>query len=326
MTLSGHISGGNSLQKTGIGTLILDASNTYTGATDVTAGTLVVGASNALPTNGTLTISGGSLVQLGHSTGVETLSSLSIDSTSTLDIVNNHFYIDYGGNSDPIATIAAEVKSGYNLGGWNGPGIISTAAQSLTNGQEYGIGYADGKDGVVTGLSPGQIEVMYTLLGDANLDGIVNGIDFGILSANYGQPVTSWDQGDFNYDGIVNGIDFGDLSANYGQGVNIAAAAIVAATPAAASTPSTVTASTPAVTVVSASPTVTTITTQSTVAAPPAPKSRPDSVSKPVIAKAKPKSSTATAYAASVATILTSGSTATGQNINNGDAKFLADR
>ncbi|MGA2442620.1 MAG: dockerin type I repeat-containing protein, partial [Tepidisphaeraceae bacterium] len=105
----------------------------------------------------------------------------------------------------------------YNGGGWNGPGIISSAATTPTNGLLYGVGYADGIDGLVSGLSSGQIEVKYTLLGDANLDGVVNAADFTILAANFNQPVTGWDQGDFNYDGLVNAADFTDLAANFNQ-------------------------------------------------------------------------------------------------------------
>jgi hypothetical protein len=62
------------------------------------------------------------------------------------------------------------------------------------------------------------------LLGDADLNGVVNGIDFGIVSANFNKAVTAWDQGDFNYDGIVNGVDFAELAANFNKGANIAAA------------------------------------------------------------------------------------------------------
>jgi hypothetical protein len=74
-------------------------------------------------------------------------------------------------------------------------------------------------------LSSGQIEVMYTLLGDANLDGLVNGSDFNILAANFNQSITGWDQGDFNYDGLVNAADFNDLAANFNQGASGAASA-----------------------------------------------------------------------------------------------------
>jgi hypothetical protein len=141
-----------------------------------------------------------------------------------LDVNNDHLIITYG-SSDPITTIAGYIKTGYNGGGWNGPGVISTAAQTKTNGLLYGVGYADGNDHVVAGLSSGQIEVAYTLLGDANLDGLVNGSDFNILAANFNQSVTGWDQGDFNYDGLVNAADFLDLAANFNQGVSGAASA-----------------------------------------------------------------------------------------------------
>ena len=59
---------------------------------------------------------------------------------------------------------------------------------------------------------------MYTLLGDANLDGKVNGIDFNLMATNFNQAVTDgWDKGDFNYDGKVNGIDFNLLASNFNQ-------------------------------------------------------------------------------------------------------------
>jgi hypothetical protein len=63
------------------------------------------------------------------------------------------------------------------------------------------------------------------LLGDANLDGLVNAADFTILAANFNQPVTGWDQGDFNYDGLVNAADFTDLAANFNQSDSNAATA-----------------------------------------------------------------------------------------------------
>ncbi len=110
------------------------------------------------------------------------------------------------------------LTSGYAGGAWNGPGIISSTAQNPTNGLRYGVGFADGADGVAPGLSSRQIELKYTLLGDANLDGTVNGSDFSILAANFGLGVTNWDQGNFLYGSSVNGSDFSALAANFGQG------------------------------------------------------------------------------------------------------------
>ncbi|MGA2440502.1 MAG: dockerin type I domain-containing protein [Tepidisphaeraceae bacterium] len=177
--------------------------------------------------NGRLAIGNGSsasTLQIASGTGLSSVGSLTIGTGSTLDLTNNRLILSYS-SSDPISSIAGYIKSGYNSGGWNGPGIISTTAQTKTNGLSYGVGYADGKDGVVWGLSSGQIEVKYTLLGDANLDGLVNAADFTIVAANFNQTVTGWDKGDFNYDGLVNAADFLDLAVNFNQGVSGAASA-----------------------------------------------------------------------------------------------------
>ncbi len=144
---------------------------------------------------------------------------LTVSGSGVLDITNNHIIITYTG-ADPVSSIAAYIKSGYNGGFWNGPGVISSTAQTLTDGLRYGVGWADGSDKIVTGLTSGEIELKYTLLGDANLDGTVNGSDFSILAANFGLGVTNWDQGNFLFSSSVNGSDFSALAANFGQGDN----------------------------------------------------------------------------------------------------------
>jgi fibronectin-binding autotransporter adhesin len=164
-----------------------------------------------------VTIASGGKVTIGSNEGGQTFSSLSIGGGGVLDVTNNHIYMDYG-SSDPIATIAGYIRSGYNGGNWNGAGIISSSAQSLTSGLGYGVGFADGADGVVSGLSSSEIELKYTLLGDVNLDGVVNGSDFSILAANFGQGSTNWDQGNFFYTSSVNGSDFAALALNFGEG------------------------------------------------------------------------------------------------------------
>jgi autotransporter-associated beta strand protein len=226
---NGTIGGTSSLTKSGTGTLTLSTANTYSGGTIVCGGLLVIeptrSTTSALP-NGALTISGSGNIQLANNvtagsppaTSNVNITSLSISGNGTLDIGNNRIIIDYSSDAtDPIASIAAWISSGYAAGTWAGAGITSSAA--AFNSGSYSIGYADGADpGNPAGLYRGQIEIMYTLLGDANLDGKVNGTDFNLMATNFNQAVTTgWDKGDFNYDGKVNGNDFVLLADNFNQ-------------------------------------------------------------------------------------------------------------
>jgi autotransporter-associated beta strand protein len=216
-TFGGYIHGNGSLTQSGTGTVTLSTSNNYLGNTNVTAGKLIISAVNGLAES-PVSITGG-VLQLAPGTGEEDITGITVTGSSDFDITNNHVFIDYGSGTDPIASVAALIASGYAGKTWTGSGIMSTTAQS--NAGSYGIGYADSADpGNPAHLASGQIEVMYTRLGDANLDGVVNGIDFTILVGNLGKSVNSWDQGDFNYDGVVSGIDFTALVGNLGKAAN----------------------------------------------------------------------------------------------------------
>jgi hypothetical protein len=217
--------------------------NVFSGATLLIANPLTIDAGDTLTQTGagtvtyqsTVSVLGGASIAFGNSTHVQQLSvasggSASVAGTGTvleldslsnvgsLDLQNNTLLINYGSSTDPAASIRAQLASGYAGGAWNGVGIDSS---TLAGNSHYGLGYADSADpGNPAGLAPGTLEVKYTLNGDTNLDGVVNGTDFGILAANFGRQVSAWDQGDFNYDGVVDGTDFGLLAANFGQQAN----------------------------------------------------------------------------------------------------------
>jgi hypothetical protein len=243
----GGISGAGGLTVGGAGAVELVFANVYSGGTTVNAGgTLTAAVDNSLPANhalvnnGTANIEGNAtlsslsgtgtlnispfydpnpIVKLVMNSGLATQGGLTIAANSSLDITNNHLIIGY--TAATKATVDANIRSyiisGRNGGTWTGTtGIVSSVA-ALPSNANYGIGYADGADGVVSGLSSGQIEIKYTLLGDADLDGSVTGNDFTILVSHLGKSVTRWDQGDFDYDGSVTGNDFTALVSNIGK-------------------------------------------------------------------------------------------------------------
>jgi hypothetical protein len=186
----------------------------FAGNTPITLGTLSIasGASAVMPTQST------AQTQL-------VLGALSIAPGGTLDLTDNQMFINYTIGADPIATIATQIASGYAGGLWIGTGIISSTAANTG----YALGYADSADpGNPANLPANQIKVMYTLQGDADLNGIVNGVDFGILAPNLNKGVSGWDEGDFDYNNVVNGVDFGDLAPNMNKAVALPPANLVA--------------------------------------------------------------------------------------------------
>ncbi len=201
---------------TNSGTAVIGGSQTWTAGTNLnnTAGTTTLQSDAGSPSSSTLAVNvtGGSVILASP----QHWAALSITG-GLVDVANYHLLINYGDGPDPIATIAGYLKTGYNNGTWTGPGIDSSVAAITPH---YALGYADGADDIVSGLLSGEIEVAYTLIGDANLDGIVSGDDFTILVGNLGKQVAGWDKGDFNYDGVVSGDDFTALAGNLGKQAN----------------------------------------------------------------------------------------------------------
>ncbi len=183
---------------------------------------------NPSETLGTLAIASGGMTSLVSAAPAATpalllhVGTLSINGdaspTGTLDMAADDAIVDNG----VFSTIQAQVKSGFNGGAWNGVGIQSTRA--ALHSAVAGIGYATAAqigtttfDGV-SGLSSTAVLLKYTLLGDGNLDGTVNALDFNALASNYGTTSNgAWAQGDYNYDGSVDSNDFALLADNYGM-------------------------------------------------------------------------------------------------------------
>jgi hypothetical protein len=179
---------------------------------------------------GVVTISGTS----GHNAsltlagpGTNSLGGLNINN-GQLDITDNPVVIYYvQGETSPVSAIGGFIASGYNGGSWNGTGIISSKVETVNaakgNPHLYAIGYADASDPAVASdhFTPGTVVIEPALVGDANLDGVVNFADFQLLAANFNRTGTSWDQGDFNYAGTTNFADFQLLAANFNDSTSL---------------------------------------------------------------------------------------------------------
>jgi len=175
-------------------------------------------------------IAAGNGSQMVLDTPLVHIGGLSLQSGATLDIASNTLFINYGNGSSPLATVQADVQNGT---------ILSSTANAGNPGQ-YTVGYADSTE--LTSIASGNVEVLYTLAGDANLDGRVNFNDFSILQNNYDQSGRDWSQGDYNHDGLVNFNDFSILQNNYDQSLTgassiFSSAAINSAAPKAAAAP-----------------------------------------------------------------------------------------
>ena len=128
------------------------------------------------------------------------------------------------GDNDYLVVVNRDIDSTMTLN--IGLNTSKTFTRVAKDGSETAI-----SGGTVTyTVAPADIVVLkwsnatVRLPGDANLDGVVNVGDLGILAANYGRNLIQsvpqaewWGLGDFNNDGVVNVGDLGILAANYGS-------------------------------------------------------------------------------------------------------------
>jgi len=261
-----NITGVLGLNKLGANTLTLSGTDTYSGPTLVSQGTLAVTTTGSIP-NSAVTVGGataGTLNFAASTSGilVRNLTSLNIVNGSAnmlaaptatqntvrsvlvtpsltvgtgtdLDLANN----DLIEKSTTASSVLSQIKAGFNApsGYWNGTGgIVSTSAagnaQYLT-----ALGYMQSTGGSFDGVATTTSDtlVKYTYYGDANLDGSVNGGDYTQIDHGYSMNLTGWQNGDFNYDGVVDGSDYSLIDNTYNQ-INASGATPLAITAGAA--------------------------------------------------------------------------------------------
>jgi chondroitin AC lyase len=251
LTLSNIVSGVGTLNKTGPGTLDLTAANTYSGGTNISAGTLAFNSSGAYPAFTNLTINGGTAVAGLHGntknslfTSGVTFAGSSGHWTGQLDLTNNDLLVRNG----DLPTITSQIKEGFNASGtnWRGSGGITSSSAAADSNHLTALGVIQNSiDGTQTGLpiyssfdgtssSSADVLVKYTYFGDANLDGQVDGSDYSLIDYGYLSHLTGWSNGDFNYDGVIDGSDYALIDNTFNM--QLAAMASTVANPTAAVT------------------------------------------------------------------------------------------
>jgi len=130
LTVSGDVSGsGMTLTKSGAGTLVLSAANTFTGNVTFNAGTLRLTDTNAIASSSALSLGNGATLELRNDTSATfttPLATVSPGVTTTIDVNNN------GTGSGNTLTLSGGIQ-------FNNPGSPSnvTATVNITGGNDY---------------------------------------------------------------------------------------------------------------------------------------------------------------------------------------------
>ena len=158
-------------------------------------------------------VSAGTLRLTEDSPAPTLFTQLDLASEAKLDAANNDFIVDYVDTS-PIETligqylgtqIIANGEDGFGL-----PTYLAIAEAADLGAVEFG--------GVV--VDETAVLAKFTYVGDANLDGQVDALDYERVDLAIGNTgVFGTAQGDLNYDGNVDALDYEQIDLNIGNGV-----------------------------------------------------------------------------------------------------------
>jgi hypothetical protein len=178
---------------------------------------------------GSLTVNGNANLSAGGSKVIVT-NALAV--AGKVNLADNDLLLDYN-SGNPLGSYSSAtgysgvlgmIASGYNFGQFDGNGLITSMAAAHTGLTTLGAADASSIYGVGAGetvlyqgetIDGSTVIVKYTYAGDANLDGVIDGGDYGQIDNN-AQVSGAWAyfNGDFNYDGVIDGGDYGVIDNN----------------------------------------------------------------------------------------------------------------
>lgn len=167
--------------------------------------------------------------QLTVDVGVETLAkgggtleltSLIILQDAALDLRDNDMILNYEGNS-PVSGVIAAWADGRLKADSDRDGLPTYLA--IAEAADLGITEFNGKQ-----VDESTLIAKFTYVGDANLDGQVDALDYERVDLAIGNTdVFGTAQGDLNYDLVVDALDYEQIDLNIGNGVGVPLAVAV---------------------------------------------------------------------------------------------------
>lgn len=160
---------------------------------------------------------------------------------SSLDLADGALIVNYGIGANRTAPMAKLLAHGINLEGlegsgklWDGNGLRSSTVRddplgitalgvidnanvgytTIGPNNQFGFG-TPGVDGEALPLNATLVK--YTYVGDADLNGRVDGDDLVAFLVGYINQLSLWENGDFDYNGRIDGDDLTGLLVAYGQ-------------------------------------------------------------------------------------------------------------
>jgi hypothetical protein len=153
---------------------------------------------------------------------------VTIGGTSKFDLADNKLIITNGTagtvTGGVYSGVQGDVQRASNFGAWDGFGLTTSMPDAVaglttigvaTGEQVRGLGATDTDTFGGETITGASVIAMYTYAGDANLDGTIDGGDYGIIDNFVQVPgADGYANGDFNYDGVIDGGDYGIIDNN----------------------------------------------------------------------------------------------------------------
>jgi T5SS/PEP-CTERM-associated repeat protein len=137
---------------------------------------------------------------------------LQIDPSGLLELTDNNLLVDYSATS-PISTLISYFTSGQMTASGDASGLPTYLA--IAESSDLGLTEFNG-----IAVDDTTVIAKYTYVGDANLDGQVDALDYERIDLAIGNTgVFGTAQGDLNYDGTVDALDYEQIDLNIGNGV-----------------------------------------------------------------------------------------------------------